>query len=139
MSSQLDEDTSPASYEKAMKPINQFWAFISVGIAAVCFFSIIAHQDWWKVFIFIPLWCVFACFLGIPAIVNTLRTWDVFKGSAPVIVFVQCLFAALMFWVLKLTGFNDLSFAFVVGGVTAALGMPESQLRTERAEHDAQQ
>jgi hypothetical protein len=87
--------------------------------------------------LFLPLYSVFAYFLGVPAIVNLFRTSEAYasrRSQYAVTFVVQGLAILVMVLVLRITGLGGLTWFFIAAGIINALLMPREDLMKERVE-----
>ena len=95
----------------------------------------IRAYGWLYLLAFVPLWALFGYFLGIPPIVNVLRTRSTFMPKD--IILTLCFQGGLYFILvvtLRKLGMNGMETFFLLGGAINAFSMPIGALLQERSE-----
>lgn len=105
-----------------------------IGLIIFTFAAVfcVKAYGWLLLTAFIPLWILFTYFLGIPTIVNSLRTYKTFKKKElTLILLLHFLLFGLLEVILRLLAM-PMSFLFLIGGLLNAWSMPYQSLIQER-------
>ena len=95
----------------------------------------VRSYGWVFLLAFLPLWFLFGYFLGIPTIINVLRTRSTFSAGAFIgaLGIHGCLYLLLVLLLGKI-GMKGMESFFLIGGVVNAFSMPLGSLLQERGE-----
>jgi hypothetical protein len=96
----------------------------------------VKNYGWQYLAAFVPLWFLFGYFLGIPTIINVLRTRATF--TAPAMLGALAIHGLLYFCLvvgIRALGMSEMEGFFLVGGVINAFSMPYASLMNERSEN----
>ena len=135
-------DISSHGYAASMKPHNRLLSIAGVIFQWLGAFYVLKAYGWQSLLSYIILLFVFTYFVGTPAIVNVLRCARAYQGRASHLIFsllMQCAFAGLMVFFLRLSGLAEMTAFFILLGIIRAFSMPKNQLMQERVEFNEAQ